>query len=798
MRTSILCGMAKVRRRKLPNLLLCICIMISSVILVNALVFWKESDAIFDRAYGEMNGPQLCCLWSKEMVSSDTVRQYLEHASEAFDYQITENTKTIDYIEKNGRKLSNGILLELPDGLQGIQASPKHPAKSGESILSPRILDESEPEMPGKNEVWVTAKTAGILNLKTGDELSLRLADASTKVKVVKIVSDPAFGGSNSNVYRMWCGHGRLSDFPPAGNHAVSYLEIRFNPYSPETEQRFIHKTEAHFQMPLGDTLYTYGQIKSGYTSVYKMAGALLCLVSTILSITVAALVLFLIKNDMDEDVRNIGIYKTLGMSGGQITGAYLVSYGIISAAGAASGSILGGWTSRKLLEKLLGDIGIYHASCTGPGIYPLLVWFLVMAMILAVCFCSVFKIYRLNASAAVRRGTWKADEKDRGVRESACCRDAGSFELLYAIRGIRNKKLRYLYIAGVSLIFGSLLTVCLGTLNAVGNIDKDPETWGFIRTDIYITSLADVPVSSIIDELRQDPRVDYTYGVNKVHTKYQPDRDGDWQSMTTELYELPWNEKIADKSLYGRRPRQEDEISVGLALAEKYGLRTGETMELFVNGEKKEYVITGIFQTLSNHGEIIRMVTDDLDRFKAQDNGFGDYMLVLSDSSDKWAYADELNVKYNGMFSFIASKSNGENITGLLVPAAGTILIILLIILVLVTTNLTVLLIRQDQKTIGLLKAVGMTSRQILKIYLWQNCLSAASGNLLGLATGTFLIPGLLDPFAKQLGLTRFPFAGSLAGMSAAGILLPGCIFLGTCAIVGMINKVSVKKLVD
>ena len=62
--------------------------------------------------------------------------------------------------------------------------------------------------------------------------------------------------------------------------------------------------------MPLGDTVYTYGQIKGGYTSIYQMAGAVMCLVSLILSAMVVLLSLFLVKSDMDEEVRYIGVCK--------------------------------------------------------------------------------------------------------------------------------------------------------------------------------------------------------------------------------------------------------------------------------------------------------------------------------------------------------------------------------------------------------------------------------------------------------------------------------------------------------
>ncbi|MCI8706402.1 MAG: FtsX-like permease family protein [Lachnospiraceae bacterium] len=797
MKAGILCGRAKLKRRKFSNLLLGSCILITAALLVNALVFLQELDTIFDRAYEGMKGAQMCCLWNKEVVSGEEVRQYMERSSEGLSYQITENTKTIDYIEKDGVKLSNGILLELPETISKAKESQEI-LPDGECLLSPGNLDGSEWEMPGRDEIWITDKIANVLNLKVGDTVSLQFADASVKVRVAKIAVDPVFGGSSTNIYRMWCGYGRISQFPLAENNGASYLEIRFGQYSPKAEQEFIRRTEEHFQMPLGDTVYTYGQIKGGYTSIYQMAGAVMCLVSLILSATVVLLSLFLVKSDMDEEVRYIGVCKSLGMGSGQIIGGYLACYGCIGAAGGALGSMAGVWLNRGIIRKILGDMGIKEVSFTGTERYPFLACFLVAAVVLLACFGPIFKIWKLNPSDAVRRSAWKEDRKGRKERTDTYDKGCRSFELYYALRRMQDKKIRHLYLAGMSLIFGGLATVCVGCLNSVRNIDEDPETWGFIRTDIYVSSLEDTPVSAVIGELGEDPRVDYTYGVNKVYPKYQPGKGESWRSMVAELYELPWNEKVKDKSLFGRRPQKENEIGIGMALAEEYGLQIRETMELFINGEKKEYEITGIFQTLSNSGKVIRMVTDDLDSFVKGEKKSGDYMLVLKAGTDKWEYAEELNEKYGGRFTFIASKSNGENISGILAPIAGTVLGLLLVTVVLVTTNLTFLLVRQERKLIGLLKAVGMTSREILKIYLWQNCLPAVVGTVLGFLAGTYIMPGALGAYAKEFGLTEFPFVNSLEGVSVGILLLPACMFAGTWVVVRMIHRVSVKELVS
>ena len=77
MRTILMCALAKLKRRKLPNLLLGVCILLTAALLGNALTMVMDLDGLFDEAYREMDGPQLCCLWSREAVPVDKVRQYL-------------------------------------------------------------------------------------------------------------------------------------------------------------------------------------------------------------------------------------------------------------------------------------------------------------------------------------------------------------------------------------------------------------------------------------------------------------------------------------------------------------------------------------------------------------------------------------------------------------------------------------------------------------------------------------------------------------------------------------------------
>lgn len=779
-----MCARGKLKRRRLAGLLLGACILITTALLGNALTVATEMEGLFDRAYQEMDGPQLCCLWGRQAVTAEEIREYLD-SWPGVVYQITDSTKTVDYIEREGVKLSNGILLELPQGTGGHR-------------LSPKSLDGRALGLPGPGEVWVTAKMARILHLDVGDSLMLQFADKAAAVQVGAVVTDPVFGGSSTNIYRMWCGPGQLEGFPLAENSGAGYLELRFPAYSPQAEQDFIRGAEEYFQMPLGDALYTYDRIKSGYTWPYQIMGALLGLVSVVLAGAVVALTMFLIQSDMEEDARNIGIYKSLGLSGGQVMGIYAACYGAIGLAGAGLGGLAGSWLSRGILTRVLRDIGLYTASFVGVGRLNLLAAPLVLAAVLGVCLGSAFKVRGLNASYAVRTGAWQA--KGPGLKEARSVPGLGGrfFAVGYAVRGIWQKKLRYGYIAGMSLVLGCLTAVCLGGLQAVQDIDQEPEVWGFIRTDIYVTSQSARPVSGLIGELREDPRVDYTYGANKVAAQYKPEGGGAWQSIPVEIYQLPWGEAIKDHALYGRRPQKEGEAGIGLALAKAYGLEPGGRMELVIGGQKQEFAVTGVFQTLSNFGNVIRIGVEDLDGFMEAEGGFGDHMLVLKSGVDKWAYAQELSDRYGGDFSFIPSKSNGENISGVLAPAVGTVLTVLLGVTVLITASLTSLLVRRERRVVGLLKAIGMTPRQVLCIYAGRNCLAALAGGSLGALLGVWVVPGLLAPYARMLGLAGFPFAISLAGLAFSLVLLPGCMFLGTFGVMKPINRAPVKELVS
>ncbi len=98
MKAIFLCGFAKLRRKKVQNLLLGICIIIMAVTLLNAFILLGKLGIVFEQAYESMGGPQMCALWSNSTLSPELVQQYMEASPEKPEYLITNKAKILDYI----------------------------------------------------------------------------------------------------------------------------------------------------------------------------------------------------------------------------------------------------------------------------------------------------------------------------------------------------------------------------------------------------------------------------------------------------------------------------------------------------------------------------------------------------------------------------------------------------------------------------------------------------------------------------------------------------------------------------
>jgi lipoprotein-releasing system permease protein len=114
------------------------------------------------------------------------------------------------------------------------------------------------------------------------------------------------------------------------------------------------------------------------------------------------------------------------------------------------------------------------------------------------------------------------------------------------------------------------------------------------------------------------------------------------------------------------------------------------------------------------------------------------------------------------------------QNIMTLLIRAFVTVVVALGIASVLVVS------VVQKQKEIGILRAIGATRGQMLRVFLWQGAMVGAAGALLGTALGLLLISIFSRILRSEKGVALFTLEFDL---SLSGIVLVVATVLGLIA---------------
>jgi putative ABC transport system permease protein len=188
------------------------------------------------------------------------------------------------------------------------------------------------------------------------------------------------------------------------------------------------------------------------------------------------------------------------------------------------------------------------------------------------------------------------------------------------------------------------------------------------------------------------------------------------------------------------------DGAFVDKGYASKHDLKVGSPVELtFANGDRKEFVIRGIFDPPAGGSPfgpvtISASVWDELNQspknlysFVRMKGGQSDASLKLLEQH----LADFPNAKVATRQQFIDNQISGLN-------SVLNILYVLLALSVIVSlfgiVNTLVLTVFERTREVGMLRAIGMTRRQVRRMVRHESVITAAIGGVLGIILGVIL----------------------------------------------------------
>lgn len=482
---------------------------------------------------------------------------------------------------------------------------------------------------------------------------------------------------------------------------------------------------------------------------------AVMLLVSALVVAIAFMCIRFTLLAKIEDDYREIGVMKAIGLRVGDIKRIYLAKY----AAVAAVGCVLGFALSFVFRGALLANIRLYM----GESGNPLLASFLGLAGTLLIFLAvvsyvsGVLKRFRkISAAEAVRFGT--AQERAAGAKRFRLSRSNRlNTNLFLGVKDVLARKGLYGTMLAV-LVLSAFIMIVPQNLNSTIASDSFIRYMGIgnydIRIDLQQTDHLAQKAAEIERTIKSDQAV-AKFAVLATKTFNARMADGTEEQLHVELGD---HAVFPVKYATGRAPAAADEIALSAINADALGKKVGDVITLVVGGQAKNVTVCGIYSDITNGGKTAKAVfTDDAAApmryvISAQ---LADESLVGAKVSE---YADRFSFgKVSDVDAFMA-QTYGSTI-GSVRTASYAAIAVALMMAGLVTLLFMKMLVAKDRYSIAVTKALGFTNSDITVQYVARSVFVLVVGIVVGTLLANTLGEVLAGMMISQLGASSFAF---------------------------------------
>ncbi len=482
------------------------------------------------------------------------------------------------------------------------------------------------------------------------------------------------------------------------------------------------------------------------FISILLMIIALLCIRLTFLA-------------TMDEDLKEIGIMKAIGISKGDIKNVYLNKYRAVSLVGGSIGYLL----SLPMVHLLNGNIRLYISTDLSGNIKYLLS---LIAPILIYCIIAMYckrvlrRIDKISAVEALRKNSMDSGN-NRKHGFSLMKNNFFSTNIYMGLRDVweRFKLYRLLFVIFIVCTFIVILPINIyNTINSpefstymgIGKQD--------MRIDLRRTDRISEDFIKLQEDLKNDKDIEKfaTYITSSYPVK---NSEGSWDYMNIEIGNFsvfPLN------YLEGRAPEREGEISLSFANAAKEGLnkQVGDKVTVQADGEVQTLTVTGIYQDITNGGK-----TAKAHRSLGINKEAVLWYIVGIDLADGVDIREKMHY-YQNVYSTAQVndiKEYTQQTLGNIIERMGTVMIggigIAIIIAVLITALFLRMLLTKDMSQIAIMRSMGLTLKQISHQYMAGTLMVLILGISLGVLATNFLGEFLVSMAMSFMGAAKIEF---------------------------------------
>ena len=619
-------------------------------------------------------------------------------------------------------------------------------------------------------------------DLKVGDKVRISLNGRDKTFTLKTMVKDAAFGNDKAGSEQTY---------------ALYFINV----------SSISEFTEAQNLQSFPSVLNTVS--RSMYSMIYSfdlILAALLILVG-ICMILIALLVLrFTLLFTMEEEYREIGIMKAIGLRDKAIRRLYLVKYTFLVSSGAFLGLLISVPISRIMVagvsvNMIMEDSGVnffVNILCT------LLIIFLVMLF----CMNCTRKLSRITAISAIRGG----HSGESFAKASALYLFKQKYLRVPAYLGINDMLThlkRYALLLVTFCISFVLITIPLNTINTMQSSEMASKFTVNTNSAVYIKKIEGKKESPYKTSLQLKK------GMQRVEREMK-ERGYDAELTASSIYFLPFhapgkkgNTKIMSLQIQGRNtefldylegsaPVLENEIAFSRLILEDNNWHIGDRIEADLNGETYKFIITGSYADYMQLGSSARL-NAKLDLSKVDMFEYWNVNVDMKTDKSQTELKDTLQKQFPDYEWYTAQEIVDRNIGGiqeslseLLIPMTA----MLCAVIMLITLLMEKLFIVREKGEIAMMKSIGFRNSSIRSWQVIRMILVALVSMLAAIPLSMLSNRFMLEPIFAIMGAdVQIQIDPVQVYLLYPGVLLLG-IICATIFATGQIKRIHIREM--
>lgn len=582
-----------------------------------------------------------------------------------------------------------------------------------------KVFDEKDkPLTLNDGEIAIPRHTSEKRNIQIGDYIRIEINGDQYHYKVAHICKDVAFGSEMLGVKRYFLSDRDFDELHQKMKKENKGVLTSLTTIENCTEEDLIQQITDLDTTVVGGFNITKELVNVVYVMNMLLAG-LLMIVSVTLIVIAFMILRFTILFSIQEEYKEIGIMKAIGIKNRSIRRIYIIKYLAISVIGGAFGYIVSLPMGRVLTSTIEGYLILGNNSYK--LILPLIGVVTVVELIILFCYRCTKKIQKLSAMDAIRQGS-NGERFNKLTRFPKLTSTKLPSWLFLGVRDLCSNFRKFTILMITFLLGTAIMIIPVNTANTLKSSNMMCML-GYAKLDTY------VDVNEFDNENVEDTRKELEDSFGKIVKNTTV-----WAeyALTAKLSNLENTRsrqingfksfgKSADEYSFedGKAPLQENEIAITFLVAKKLGVGIGDTVKARINGESYDLIVSGLFETVMNRGDGFRLSEEII--IKTPDKDSFMWCCKFVDSSHNKKNIKALQDAYPDM----RFRTTLEYLTAMLGDFLESIddVIRLLYIIVggvvfLITVLLVKMLVTKEIPEVAMLKSIGYKNR---KIKLWQ-----------------------------------------------------------------------------